>query len=651
MSVHKRSLILIALGVIVLGMIGCGGSSDPVSNQFIGAGENPPGIVGTLSGETGQVTYPDLQPIEGQLGSAPLGTNPKYNVQEAESVIETHKVSATSSLGRSASQDGENSVLWVSIVPHGEDPIPSASGGPFEEGDQVDLYMRYNVDPGKLTIERSWIIEACGLRFTDTYTHPEPGTYEAIFPFILPYGSASMEAVFTGIVSLPTQVSVITLSGYEGYAQVGFEIEYVPVLPPVYLPTELPGDTEGPHPCMPDWDSLLVFADLHVESTDKVLGNVTYVFDKTWGDLGDEIAVQFAGLTGFYFDPDEDNGQHYDGPWPPDNPNLTQQPFTFDDVSIVFVKAGCNSSGFGPGYGWRYDAPFAGDGYPDTNELPTAQILVEETVPVLGQTLPEPDYDYNDFAGTYRAVEIYKDPPGDSNNNGLLVQINLTVYAQACSVDFPKQWQLNVEDDMPLGTKVQALVQLFNNKKEPKPYYSDQFIYYSESGFSTPLFTPLDNALVYPTDYDSVNCDAVNPVNFPQFVEGDWAEVTLTLLQPVGTGGYDPWPYVPVMWISPDGENAWSVDFWKEKGDELNADGMPQAMLLPDTFTWPLEGIHISDVYDSFDTWIAWLNDPEMFEPLYPWYEDDPYADENPDPPGGIQPATWEAFSMDKFTP
>jgi len=632
----------LALTVVVALSIGCGGGSDTVNNTFVGSGVEPPGVVGTINGSAGPVASPNLQPIEGQLGSAPLGTNPKYNVQTAENVIITRPVSSTSSLDKGVSSD---SVLWVSVTPHGADPIPGNVYPPFYEGDKVDLYIRYVVEPGLLTLDRTWIIEACGLNFTDTYTHPSAGTYEAILPFILPYGTASLQAVFTGVVSLPKVSSVIPTVGYEGLAQVEFEIEYVDVLPPVYHPSEYTADNGGPHACMPDWGSILVFPDLHVEATDKGVGAVVYVFDKSPNELnGDEVAVKYSGLSGATFDPTKDNGDGQQ--FPPLDPETGEQ-FLISDCTIVFVKSGCNSSGYGPGYGWRFDAPFGADGFPDSNQIPTAQIVVEETVPDadLGIT---PDYDYNDFVGQFRAVEIYVDPPGNTNNSGLLAQINLTVYAQACSVEFPNQWQLNVDCDMPLGTEVQAIVQLFNNDNELKD--SKQYIYYSEDGFSTPLFTPLNDALVYPAGYDSVN---VNPWSFPAFVEGDYAEITLTLSEPAGTGGYDPWPYVPVMWISPDGQSAYSLEFWKEKGDQLNADGKPQAMLLPDTFTWPLEdsseGIYIGNVYEGFDTWIEWLNSQSGYPPLYNWYDGDPYGDENPDPPGGIQPDTWEAFSMDKF--
>lgn len=646
-------VLLLVTGVL---LAGCGGGSSPTA-KFIGGGDEPPGIVGNIGdsgtggeggtgssggvvdggGQSGQSTTPGLQPIQGQLGSAPLGTNPEYDVQDAQSIIETHKVSSVSSAGKGASAD--NPLNWVAITLHGQDPVPGNATGPFFEGDKVDLYMNYNVAPGELTIERTWFIEACGLNFTDSYTHPEPGTYEAIFPFYLPYGSASLEAEFIGAVSLPKVPSVFLVVGYDGTRSVKFDIQYVPVLEPVYHPTEFPPDNGGPHACMPDWGSLIVYPDLHVESTDKDLGNVVYIFDKTGNDVkGDEVAVKFAGLTGLYLDPATDGGKHYDGPWPPDNPNVGQEPFVVpDDVTVVFVKAGCNSSGFGPGYGWRYDAPFGTDNNPDTNKIPTAQIVVEEGIP---GTANPPDYDYNDFAGQFRAVEIYKDPQGDSNNSGLLLQINLTVYAQACSVVSPNQWQLNVDADMPLGTEIQALVNLYNNTTLKS---SSQEIYYSESGFSIPIFQPLDDALVYPDGYTSVNCDPWN-YEHPQFVEGDYAEIQLTLGAPVGTGGYTPWPYVPVMWISPDGVNAYPLNFWKEKGDDLNTDGKPQAMLMPDTFAWPLEGKDISGVYAGFDTWIDWLNDNSLYEPLYPWYDDDPYVGEDP-----LDKTTWKAFSMDKF--
>lgn len=683
----RRTYSLVLLFVVGAFLFGCGGGGNNPTTSFVGGGDEPPGIVGDITnGETGssgglgdaggsETANPDLQPIQGQLGSAPLGTNPDYDVQDAQSVITTRKVDSTSSLDRSASQDEFNSVEWVSIVPYGADPLPGASGGPFEEGTKVDLYIRYVVTADQLTLDRTWFISACGLNYTNTYTHPDAGTYEAILPFILPYGTAAFNASFIGIISLPKQVSVFTISDYIGYGKVDFDIIYVPVFPPTYHPDDYPGDNGGPHPCMPDWGSISVYPDLHVESTDKGVGAVVYVFDPTPNDLnGDEVAVKYSGLSGDTFDPTKDKGGG--NPFPPvnpDDPNGGQ--FDISDCTVVFVSSGCNSSGYGPGYGWRFEAPFGSESGPDTNQIPTAQIVVEETLPPTDLGGPEPDYDYNDFVGQFRAVEMYKDPPGVSNNNGLLVQIELTVYAQACSVESPNQWQLNVDCDMPLGTEVQALVQRFNNDKVPKPYSSDQFIYFSDSGFSVPIFQPLDNAMTYPTNtdgnkYASVNCD---PWNCSKFVEGDWAEITITLSQPAGTGGYDPWPYVPVMWIGLPSEGAYSIKFWKEEGDELNSEGMPQAMLLPDTFAWPLEhsqltglsqdgpsyshtGVYIGDLYPVFDEWIGYLNDPTKYPPLYHWYDGDPFASESTGGGGSqtseVTPQSWwKVFSRDRFNP
>jgi hypothetical protein len=658
-GLHKRHLVLISLALAIFWMIGCGGGSSSTVTSVLTDTSDPPGIINPLEGENGSggngsgdngavdggttsPTNPNLQPIQGQLGSAPLGTNPKYNVQEAESLIVTRKInSTTSSVDRSASEV-INQVVGLSVVAHGDEYIENGAGGPFEEGTKIDLYIHYKVLPGQLTLTRTWFISACSLNFSDEYTHPSAGEYEAILPFIIPYGSAPLQAVFKGIISGPKTVSVIPVADYLGYGEVPFEILYVPIFPPNYFPDADAGDGGGPHPCMPDWGSISVYSDLHVESTDKGIGAVVYIFDPDLTVLGDEVAYKFPGISGGAFDPFKENpGQGH--PFPPINP-LTGDPFLITDCTIVFVSAGCNYSGYGPGWGWRFDAPFPepGEG-PDTNQVPTAQLLVEESEPAFaGDTTV--DYDYNDFVGTFRAVEMYKDPPGVSNNEGLLVQIEMTVYAQACSVEEPMQWQLNVDCDMPLGTQVQAIVQLYNEESD-LPYYSDQMLYYSESGFSVPVLVKLLNSLAYPSGYDSVNCD---PWNFPKLVNGDWADVTITLLEPAGTGGYDPWPYVPVMWIGlPDetyGYEAYSIGFWKELDDPLNADGMPQAILMPDTFAWPLEGVIISDVYAGFDEWIEYINDPTKYPPLYNWYDGNPYTGEDPD-----LSSTWKAFSEDKF--
>lgn len=585
MSLLRSNFKFIGLAAFAVALIGCGGggTSGPID---LGGDNNPPAIVGDITNPAGPANMPEMQEIQGQLASAPLGTNPEYNVQDAESVIVTRPVSQTSSVGKAASE--ESAVLWVAIVPRGEDPVPGNTSPPFYEGDAVDLYICYQVFAGHLTVYRTWSIAAAGLNYTDVYTHPEAGTYEAVFPFILPYGSAGLDAVFIGAWSTTHGTSAVAIQDFDNWNSVSFNIESTAMNETMYYPTEVPdASNDNPVGCMPDYIHVNWVSDTVVYvDCEKDLSNVVLQFedgskDEKWDDLDVGESSTFYG-TGKNFG---------------------------KKITAVWVKAGCNASGDGPGYGEYFTEA-------DSYELAMAQMVWEDS---FGST----DYDYNDFVGRIRAAEM-------RNTSNELAQVNLTVKALARSAGYPNSWQLNVGAEFPTVADMEV-VTIVNQYYHDGMPHGEQRVYFSEGGASVPVFTPLDDALVYPNGYNSANCVANTP-----FVEGDFAEVTIILSHPLEQGTYTPMPYAPEMRIKPVGSNnIYVLGLWTAKGDELDDNGMPYGFVVPDTYAWALELVPLSSCYDTFDYWIKWINDEVTDAPLYNWWDDTP-VDAN-------------VFSRDKF--
>jgi hypothetical protein len=163
--------------------------------------------------------------------------------------------------------------------------------------------------------------------------------------------------------------------------------------------------------------------------------------------------------------------------------------------------------------------------------------------------------------------------------------------------------------------------------------HGDQRIYFSSDGISVPVFTPIRDALPNPP-----GSYATNGIPGTEFVAGDYAEITVIFPDPLPQGTYTPMPYEPELKVQPaDGEDVYTVSLWTEPGDQTGSDGLPLAFIVPDTFSWPLESTPIWDVYEGFNYWKQWINDPSLEEPLLMWYDDTPVAE--------------KSFSRDKFTP
>ncbi len=136
---------------------------------------------------------------------------------------------------------------------------------------------------------------------------------------------------------------------------------------------------------------------------------------------------------------------------------------------------------------------------------------------------------------------------------------------------------------------------------------------------SIPIFSPTREAL--PNPPGSYN---TNGIPGTQYMHGDYAEVLVILHEPQSQGSYTPIPYEPQLMVDTGDGSVWTIDLWSKPGDPVNANGYPQAFIVPDTFAWPLEGEPIDFVYPEFNDWIDWINDQSLPEPSPPWWQYDP---------------------------
>jgi hypothetical protein len=532
---------------------------------------------------------PASEPFSGVFDDAPLGTDPEYQVQSAEDLIETRLVSHSTSGLKTASDDP---LFWVAVVARGEEPVPGQASPPFHEGDEVDLYMRYQVFEGQLTISREWHLDAAGLHFVQPVVeHGQVGAYEAVFPFTLPFGSEALEAVFVGVWGLPRSTSSVVIPDMSDFREASFEILDTPILAPINYPEEPDEENGDPVNSMPDWITVDWTSDteVHVEC-EKELSNVVLAFEdgvhEKWDDLDQDPDRVY---TGDFWGTGENEGK---------------------TIVTVWVKAGSNASGDGPGYGERFDSP-------EYNELGMAQLAWEDL-------LSGSDYDYNDFVGRMRATEF-------RNTSNELVQIQLTLKAVARSAGYDSDWQFNVNAAFPTVADVDVLAIV-------DQYYADgtqhgyQRVYASAGGMSVPVFTPIRDALPNPP-----GSYATNGIPGTEYIDGDYAEVTIILNTPLAQGAYTPIPYKPELRVHPYSGGTYTIGLWTQPGDPVDSNGRPLAFIIPDTYAWPLEGKQIWNCFDGFPDWIEWIGSPDTAAPDPVWYDETPVAD--------------LVFSREKFTP
>ncbi|MCH7472643.1 LruC domain-containing protein [bacterium] len=564
-----------------------GGDSTPPGGAQPFLGQNTGGIDGMQGNITPPPPAGDLPPAMPVLGGssgAPLGTDPAYEVQPASDIIETRLVgSGTSSLGKGASltEGMLFEVIWVAVTARGEVPDPGLPNPPFYEGDEVDLYIRYEVAEG-VSVSREWYLEAAGLHYIEPdVAHAVAGVYEAVFPFTLPYGSAETEAVFKGVLAPPRTVSAFILPDMGDFREVFFEILGVDLLPAINYPDQADSSNDlqgGAGGCLPDINATFNGDSVFVEST-KEISNVVLEFSdgvhEKWDDLVDNPDIIYFGT---FYGTGENDGK---------------------TIVRIWVKSGCNSSGEGPGYGERCE--------PAYQELAMAQMAWEDL-------LSNADYDYNDFVGRLRITEF-------RNMNNELVQVQLTVKAVARAAGYDADWQFNIGASFPTTSDVDvvAIVDQFYADGTP---HGNQRVWLSAGGMSVPIFTPIRDALPNPP-----GSYATNGIPGTQFIDGDYAEVTIILNSPMPQGSYTPIPYEPELRVQASGGNVYTITLWTKPGDWVDSNGRPLAFIVPDTYAWPLEGKKIWTVYDGFDGWIDWINNQPSPEPDPAWYDVDPVQD------------------------
>jgi len=580
----------ILIAVVVLAA-GCTGGSTP-SPHFNDTSGTP--------GLQGNVTNPGDNPVGnpvvtkpapvGTYPGAPLGTDPAYETTPISELITTTKISNGVSSVRSTSS--EDPVLWVAVAPDGEEPIPGTDSPPLYEGSKIDLYIRYQVFPGELTISREWKIDEMGLDYIEpSVTHPEAGTYQAMFPFVLAYGMAGTTATFTGAIGPAKSSSIVVIITEPGQRDVIFNVEELPVLPPIHYPSPNPDDFNdtGIHGkgCLPEnitvnWNDTDGYHSEIDVSCDKMLSNLVIKYSD-----GSTKKVNLGGLG------------LYEGTWGYNN-GL--------EIVGVWVHSGCNDSGDGPAYG-EY---FTGYDITRQNKMAMAQFAWDDD--------QSPDRDYNDFIGRMNIAETRTAEGGPYPANSL-VQIQITAKALARGSSNVADWQFNVGASFPSAQDVYVMVNRYH-ADGTEAYYQE--LLHSVGGASFAVFSPTAAAFPGTTGWNTVNCEAGST-----YVDGDYAEVIMIVTPPQAQGSYTPMPYDPELAVTYEAGGPVSyIPLWSTPADFDDGDPLttlyPPAFIIPDTYAWAYEEESIENIYPEFTDWIAWMNNQSLTQPSPPWWQYDP---------------------------
>lgn len=694
---------------------------DGGSGNGNGGGTGSAGQPGTS--EWGAGMYEAVPPQGTAGGDAPLGTVPEYGVSD-DVATTTHESSKTGSLV-AGEVDLNFSVTDVTMAANGVAPNWDATSGTFAEGQPVDIWMKYEIDPN-FPLNRTWTSKDIGLDYVEpNVPHDSAGTYTAKLDYNIPWGTAKTNCKLQVGLNHGTDLDAsepfyfsVTNNGTTTrslYPQVNNYVK---------------NDSEGGG-CKPAWVSATFNGTTVLCQSEKDLSNVVLKFQdgtvQKWDNLNQGTSGTFygttastsqfvamdgvqssSGLNGATVANLDETVTMSDGNWAVataynvntsvkvsfSNPTITlrtgqasqkiralvkkfnsnsgsptcridiyengvlkvtgttqnvtsrtgqvvEQAFNAsgmnkDDIEAklvctvggsgskantvsvgavewvadtitnnggktivgVWIKSGCNESGDGPGYGEYLAAP---TNQGDTNfNVALAQMNFED---LIGGN----DYDYNDFVGRINAIET-------RNNQGNLVQIQFTLKAIARSAGYDSDWQFNINGAFP-GASCTAIV---NQYYTSGVRHGNQKIWRSSNGASVPVFTPIRSALPNPPGSWSTNGIAGT-----QYIDGDYAEVTVIFDSPVMAGSYTPAPYAPELRVQASGGNIYQIGLWKQKGDPVDSTGHPLAFIIPDTFAWPLEGNNINTVFAGFDAWKAWLNN-QGSQPSTNWWDQDP---------------------------
>lgn len=553
------------------------GQQQGNDNTGTGGNGTGPGVGGVGSG--GGSTSPTAgwgggfyvaQPIQNTAGgSAPLGTKPEYQVTELGGTT-TRESSRFTSI-----TVGEIELTFDAIdavmVPDGESPNWDATHAVFQEGQAIDIYFKYELNPN-FPLNRAWTATDIGLEYLEpNVPHAENGVYVAKLDITIPWGAQVVNGELWTGVSLGSESKVIP----EPFL---YDVTSTTETYRAEFPTtdHLVEDTTGKG-CIPKYVSANFHGTSVTCTSAKDIGSVVLEFEDGVHQLWDGL----SGYEGTFYGTGDNANKYIVGVW---------------------IKSGCNFSGDGPGYGEYFRNPGA-DGGGDFR-VSLAQMSFED---LIGSN----DYDYNDFVGYINAIET-------RNANGDLLQIHFTLQAAARSANYDSDWQFNVNGAFPGATATAFVDQYYADGTR----HGNQKIWRSTDGASVPVFTPIREALPSPPE-----SFYTNGIAGTTYVEGDYAEVTVVFDSPVPGGSYEDAPYDPELRVDAGNGTVVTIDLWKERGDALDATGRPLAFIVPDAFAWPLEGQYIGNVYPPFADWLFYIDmhsngnapDPD-------WWTTDPVA-------------------------
>jgi hypothetical protein len=568
-ATHLRSMVLGLCLAVCFYVAGCGGGSSATVPPQQGNGQLP-GTVGDIGNPPALGDLPQAQALTGTSnGAAPLGTDPRYNVElldAAETIFEPDH-SASVVVGAPPAVELADVVMMANNVAADF----TLSSGTFAEGAQVDIWAKYKVNiPGDF--RRYWESPQIYLDFTeDPVNHSGTGTYSVKIDYVIPYGTSGTGFPLDFTVSNADVAAEAPTFTYDITAISGGTTR---ALYPA--DTDNTNDTQGGG-CKPAWITVTFDTATKVTcSSEKDLSNVVFRYS-------DGTTYKFDNLS---------VGQTFQFTSPPAYASKT--------IQGVWVKTGCNATGDGPGFGEYFDNQNGEDFRVAFAQMGWEDLLVNA------------DYDYNDFVGRMNCIEF-------RNSAGNLVQIQFTIKAVARAAGYDADWQFNINGAFP-GATATAIVDQFYTSGERHDF---QKIWRSTSGASVPVFTPLSGALPSPDG-------TLGPNGVPgtTYVDGDYAEVTIVFDTPVAAGTYTPMPYEPQLRVEANGGNVYVIDMWKQKGDWLDSNGRPLAFIVPDTYAWPLEGKQIWNVYEGdFNTWINYLNSTNGTAPFPSWWNTAPAKD------------------------
>jgi hypothetical protein len=549
----KTVLTLLCLLVLALLLAACGGGSADAPDEVQQGTGDLPGTVGDISSQPAPGDFPVAQPITGGSEDAPLGMDTQYNMTpigaELGSFGEVTEVKGSSAV---VIPPSGFDVLDVTIVGNGEDPDWNLSSASFNEGEPIDLWVKFNVYGGQSQdLVRRWVSPEINLSLAEAeQTYDTQGEYAVKLDYAIPYVGAKNGCQLTVDISSDGALKSSDPFSYDIIAVPNTTVSY---------PTTPAADSCMPASITVVYDLLNLTASV---VSDKDISNVVLRFE----DGSTQKFDNLSGHTGTFAGTGLSLGKRIQGTW---------------------VKSGCNYGTDGPGYGeW-----VSNDGQRNW-AYGFAQMSWEDL-------LTTADYDYNDFVSRIKITETR-----DAQNN--LVQIDMVIKAVARSAGYDSDFQFNMNGAF-AGQNITSIVDQYyagqtNPDGSPKRH-GNQRAWRSSGGVSLPIFTPIRNALPNPP-----GSYATNGVPGTEFVDGDYAVVKVVFEDPVPAGTYTPMPYRPELRVQASGGSVYILGLWQQKGDWLDSNGRPLAFIVADSFAWPLEGKRIWDSYPVYTDWVKWIN-------------------------------------------